>query len=241
MKGIFITGTDTGVGKTLITTLIAIGLSELGYSVTLRKPIETGCKPEGSILIPEDGMFYIKNIPSLKKEKIDDITPIRFKEPLCPLAASRIEKTQISWENIITSLKSVETSKILMVEGVGGVMVPITEGRFVYDLIIELQLPVIVVCGNRLGAINHTLLTLDFLKARKISVIGIIINHTDLADTLAHKTNPAIIAELSSGVPIIGTIPYISEISAESLKDVSKKYINYDIIQGYLQSDDITK
>ncbi|MBF0464342.1 MAG: dethiobiotin synthase [Nitrospirae bacterium] len=241
MKGFFITGTDTGVGKTLITTLLAIGLSEMGYSVTLRKPIETGCKSDGGILIPEDGSFYLTNIPSMKNENVDDITPIRFKDPLCPLAASRIENKNILWDEFITSLKNVDNSKILLIEGVGGVMVPITTDKFVYDLITELQLPVIVVCENRLGAINHTLLTLDFLKARKISVIGIIINHTSTADSLALKTNPVIIAEFSLGVPIIGTVPFISDVSSESLKKISKKYINYDIICGYLQSDNNDK
>ncbi|MBF0521081.1 MAG: dethiobiotin synthase [Nitrospirae bacterium] len=241
MNGIFITGTDTGVGKTLITTLIAIGLTEIGYRVTVRKPIETGCKLEGVLLSPEGRTLYLKYIPSMKNENIDDITPIRFKEPLCPLVASRIENKNILWDELITSLKTNDNSKVLLIEGAGGVMVPITTDKFVYDIITELQLPVIVVCENRLGAINHTLLTLDFLKARKISVIGIIINHTSTADTLALRTNPEIIAELSLGAPIIGTVPFISDISSESLKKISKKYINYDIIYGYLQNDNNDK
>ncbi|MEO5356503.1 MAG: dethiobiotin synthase [Nitrospirae bacterium YQR-1] len=232
MNGFFITGTDTGAGKTVITAIIALGLMDRSFNVTVRKPIETGCRLEQGLLIPEDGGFY-KDVLRLN-DSIDDITSVRFKEPLCPMAASEIEKKDIPLKKLITALTNVDKSTVLLVEGVGGVMAPLKKNFLIADLILELSLPVIVVAENRLGAINHTLLTIDFLKYRKINTAGIIINHTSDTDSLAHRTNPGVIAELSK-TPIIGTVPFINKKDTESLINISKKYINYDIILGFLQ------
>ncbi|MBF0564941.1 MAG: dethiobiotin synthase [Nitrospirae bacterium] len=245
MKGFFITGTDTGVGKTVVTALLGILLRNEGHRITVLKPIETGCTSRESYrenslegdLVPEDGAF-LKSVLGLDQE-LDDITPFRFSLPLAPLAISQLSGKAINVESLRSILRSainkchdaVSTvaGEILLIEGIGGLMVPITERYFVYHMIEDSGLPAILVAGNKLGAINHTLLSIEFLSKRGIKTAGIIINNASPDNNDPSKeTNPGIIERLSP-VPVIGTVPFLPSVDINSMSAISK-VLKYDII-----------
>ncbi|MFH1386200.1 MAG: dethiobiotin synthase [bacterium] len=199
MPGIFITGTDTGVGKTYVTVLLARYFEEQGLDVGVMKPISTGPKPE-------DDALYLK-----KKLKLSDqlklINPIHLKHPLAPLPASQLERKKLDLKAIFRSYQTLEKKHdLVLVEGVGGVMVPIKKDYFVIDLIKELKLPTVIVARAGLGTINHTLLTIEALKKKKIKIMGIILNGFK-GKELSEKSNASTIEEIS-GVPVLAKLAY---------------------------------
>ncbi|MEK6545130.1 MAG: dethiobiotin synthase, partial [Nitrospinota bacterium] len=208
-KGIFITGTDTGVGKTVISAGIALLLRSKGINVGIMKPIQSGGRWDTDFLIKASGV----------KDEIELVNPCYFKKPLAPLTASEIEGVQID----ITAIKNAfdelcKRHDIVIMEGIGGLLVPLTEDYFVSTLVSELNIPIIVVSHSGLGAINHTMLTTNHAKEMGIDIIGIIFNKTKKKKKgLAEKTNPSVIERLS-GVPVLGTLPYVSSINISDCK-----------------------
>jgi dethiobiotin synthetase len=244
-KGIFITGTDTGVGKTIVSAAIIRALIKKGIRVGAMKPVETGCKKsedrsENESLIPSDGMF-LKEMAEMD-DSIDLVTPIRFENPLAPMVASEMELGVQSYESGAQGLKKIfdayaELSNkydFMIVEGVGGLLVPITKLQtpnlelktyFVIDLVKDLKLPVVVVARPTLGTINHTLLTVNYSLKEGLDVIGVIINHHNPpTGDIAEKTNPDVLKELCP-VPVIGILPYIKDITLDNIEDAATRYI----------------
>ena len=208
-KGIFITGTDTGVGKTVVSAGLALSLKQKGLDVGIMKPLQSGRRDDTDFLIKTLGV----------KDEIKLINPYYFKKPLAPLTASEVEGVKIDISSIKNAFEELcKRHDIVIVEGIGGLLVPLTEDYFVSDLILELDIPVIVVSRVGLGTINHTLLTIKHAKESGIDIIGIIFNETKKRRKgLAEKTNPSIIEKLS-GVPILGNLPYIQLVSITDCK-----------------------
>ena len=210
MKGIFITGTDTNVGKTFVAAGIASALKERGINVGVMKPIHTGCKKRKGILIPEDSIRLAKSAGVT--DPLELITPYTFIEPAAPSVAAMEEKILINIDRILNAFKTLsEQHEYMIVEGIGGVLVPITRNFFVADLIKRLQMPALIVARPGLGTINHTMLTINCLKNRKIPIKGIVINYSkkgknNLIEKRCHETIEAL-----SRTPVIGVIPYMSE------------------------------
>ncbi|WP_420264021.1 dethiobiotin synthase [Candidatus Magnetominusculus dajiuhuensis] len=230
MRGFFVTGTDTGVGKTVVSALMAVLLMEKGFNVIVRKPIETGCADVNNTLIPKDGLF-LKTITG-STEDLKVITPIRFAHPLAPLAAATAENTTIDIAEIYKSFDCIDNSSVAIVEGIGGLLVPITETFFASDLIKKLNLPVILVSSNRLGTINHTLLSLEYMKNKAITVAGLVFNNTTSVRDMSVNTNIGLIRRLTA-VPIIATVPFLDTIDYNTLADVAKT-VDYGTIRGFL-------
>lgn len=243
-KGFFVTGTDTGVGKTFITAALIKTASLLGLKACGMKPIETGCKTADSkqqsavsskkrTLIPSDGTF-LKNISNVN-ESIDLITPIRFENPLAPLPASEIEGTDIDFEKIRNAYDDLSKKyDVIIVEGIGGLLVPIKKDYFVLDLAREIELPILIVSKPGLGTLNHTMLTVNYAIKESFDVAGIIINYSRPAErTLAEKTNPEVIEQISS-VPLIGIFPYLKDLSSNNIKKAAVKNLNIKILKKYL-------
>ena len=208
--GIFITGTDTGVGKTFIAGALAHGLRSDGIDVGVMKPIETGC---GSKLIPADAV-YLKKSANVN-DPLDTIVPYRFKVALAPWPASIKERKKITLKKILSAYEQLRAQHAFMiVEGVGGLLVPITKQLDVVDLILAMHLPVLLVARSGLGTLNHTRLTIEYGKHRGISFVGIILNQAKPSQgtlpfqTIADKTNPKILAR-KTDVPILGCVPYV--------------------------------
>lgn len=203
-KGFFITGTDTGIGKTVITAGLGLALQDKNYSVGVMKPIETGCNP-----YPEDALF-LKETLNLSEE-IHKICPIQMKSPLAPSIASKLDGIPISVNKIIDHYENLLMEKeIILVEGAGGLLVPISNSFFMSDLAKKLDLNIILVVGNKLGAINHALLTYHYLKFENINLSAIIINNFNNVNGIAEKTNTEVIQEIINDVPIFN-IPFIKD------------------------------
>jgi len=237
-KGFFVTGTDTGVGKTIITAALIKAAHILGFNACGMKPIETGCKREenregNNSLIPSDGTF-LREITGTG-ESIGLITPISFENPLAPLPASEIEDKPIDLDKIKTAYKELSSRyDIIIVEGIGGLLVPILRDYFVVDLARDFGLPIIVASKPGLGTINHTMLTVNYAIKEGFDVAGIIINYTRPPEnTLAENTNPEIIRRLSS-VPVIGIFPYLKDLESRTIERGVVKSLNLEIIRKYL-------
>ncbi len=218
VKGFFITGTDTGVGKTIVTASLVAALRMRGVAASAAKPIESGCThdPASGALLPADGEFL--QLASGGMESLDKITPLRFKAPLAPMVAARAEGTEVS---IDIALKAVEDLKSIystvLVEGIGGLMVPITDSYNVADMALDIGLPLIVVASPFLGTINHTLLTVAHAKSRGLKLAGVILcQHRPPENSQAEQTNPAILAELLD-IPLLGSLPHLTDTSLETL------------------------
>jgi dethiobiotin synthetase len=197
MPGLFITGTDTGVGKTYVTALLAKHFLAEGFDVGVMKPISTGPASE-------DDALYLK-----KKLQLSDplrlINPLHLKHALAPYPAAKLEKRKLDLNRILTAYQELSLRHDLMlVEGVGGVLVPITRNIMAADLIKIMGLPTIIVARAGLGTINHTLLTVEALQRRNIPILGIILNGFTGKDR-SEKTNAEMIEELS-GLPVIAQI-----------------------------------
>lgn len=212
-KGLFITGTDTGVGKTVVTAGLALLLRKRGLDVGVMKPIETGCPSRSGRRIGPDTRFLMAAAEA--HDDIDLIAPYRLKAPLAPLVAAQRERITIDLHRIIVAYRRLaERHAVMLVEGIGGLMVPIARHATVLDLIRLLKLPILIVAANRLGTLNHTLLTLQCAEQAGIMVRGIVFNQTKQRMDLSAWTNLTVLASMVK-VPVLGTVPYVKGISVE--------------------------
>lgn len=191
-KQLFITATDTGVGKTTVSAGLVKALKEMGVNVGYFKPIETGVED-----IPSD----VKLLTDITGQPIEEAVIYTFKNPLAPYPASKIENREIDIDKIIEHYNYLKDKyKFLIVEGAGGVYVPIVKGYTYVDLIKNFDIPVLLVARAKLGTINHTLLTVRALEG--VDIVGIVINGFS-GDDISENTNPEIIEEFS-GLKVVG-------------------------------------
>ena len=193
---LFLTGTDTDVGKTYVAELLVRGLRKAGRDAVGMKPICCGGREDAEALhAAADGAAAL-----------NDINPVWLRPPAAPYTAALIENRTIDLALIRETFARLRgTHESIIVEGVGGWRVPITRDWFVSDLAVEFGLPVAVVVANRLGALNHTLLTVEAIRHRGLECAGIILNHTTFGDAgpdIAVTTNRAILEDLLE-VPIL--------------------------------------
>ncbi|MBF8275318.1 MAG: bioD [Candidatus Brocadiaceae bacterium] len=207
-KGYFITGTDTGVGKTLVAGGLAALCGKRGLDVGVMKPVATGCGYVDGTLVSEDAVF-LKNAAGTADE-YEIINPIRFEQPLAPTAAARLNNTTIDLAKVHAAYATLhKRHNFLIVEGVGGLLVPLGDRYFVADLIGDMGLPLIVVCRPTLGTINHTLLTIASACERKLKIAGIIINESSVGcNETVKRTNREELARFT-GIPVLGDVPFL--------------------------------
>ncbi len=207
MKSVLITGTDTGVGKTIVCRHLAAYMQSKGVNVITQKWVQTGCDCADDI---KDHM--LKPLPAWGEvQDIDDLrTPYRLKLPASPHFAASLEEVEID-------IKIIEESHALLckhfdlvlVEGSGGVLVPLTEKILLADLAVRLKMTVVLVVSNKLGCINHALLSIEALRLRGIPILGLIFNRMDEnGDEKILRENVRIIS-LIAGVPVIGEMPFL--------------------------------
>jgi len=208
MQGIFVTATDTGAGKTVITGLLARFLREKGFSVITQKWIQTGYT---GFLSSDIGLHCKIQDLKIKDVQVDlrYMSPYVFKKvPSSPHLASKIENKSISQAKIIKSFKILKNKfDFVIVEGIGGVLVPFSRKNLVIDIAKKLDLGVLIVAQNKLGAINHTLLTMEALKSRGLKVLGIVFNNARNVPSFILKDNPAIVKILTKD-KIFGILPW---------------------------------
>ncbi|RJP22972.1 MAG: dethiobiotin synthase [Candidatus Omnitrophota bacterium] len=220
MNGLFITGTDTEIGKTLITALLSLGLRKHGMNCCPVKPIATGGILHHGNLISEDVLFYQKVTGIRETESI--MNPVCLKRPASPHFAASLEARSIHPPEIIRFLRGLARSyEALLVEGIGGWLVPITEEYSVADFASELGLPVILVSANKLGTLNHTLLTLESMRTRGIEPAGVFFSKpTPLIESDMDANNIETIQTIGH-VEILGSVPYLdSRLFEESSREI---------------------
>lgn len=207
-KGIFITGTDTGVGKTFVAAGLIKAIRGKGINVCPMKPVETGCRIKKGRLVPADAVKLLK--ASGIEESLEAVNPYRFRQPLAPAVAAENEGIVIKRSNIISAYKRLSKSyDFIVIEGAGGIMTPVYKEYLCLDMIKNFALSVIIVSRPGLGTINHSLLTIEAARSRGVNVHGLIINHAaDKGKDLSEKSNPEIIESIGR-VPILGIIPYL--------------------------------
>jgi len=209
MKAYFITGTDTGVGKTLVTAAIAAALSGSGKSVGVMKPCESGCPEIDGALAPRDALLL--KAMSGCADPLEIVCPYRLRAPLAPGVAAQLEGRVIDPSRIQALFKdSCRRHDVVLVEGAGGLLVPVTDRLLQSDLIQLLGAPLIIVGRLSLGAINHLLLTLREAERAKIEVAGFILNQTSPEQGLAEQTNPGVICSFTEA-PFLGIMPFVPE------------------------------
>jgi dethiobiotin synthetase len=233
MKGFFITGTDTGVGKTIIAGALIKVLFHLGVKTGAMKPVETGCIREGEILMPADGMF-LKQMAQMQ-ESVTQVSPCCFESPLAPLAAAELEKKSVSVVAIKKAFYHLYNNyDAVVVEGIGGLMVPLEANYFVLDLAKEIGLPLIVVTKPGLGAVNQVMLTVNYALKEGLQVAGIIINYSlPPENSLAEETNPQLLKQICP-VPLIGIFPYLKNRDENVLERTAQKNLDLEVIKKYL-------
>jgi len=189
VKGIFITGTDTGVGKTYLTARLTRSLRQQGLPAIALKPVASGDRSDATTL--SEAMRGA--LP------ISKINPVHFAAPLSPYAAATLENRPFPWDLLRSHWKEMTSSHPgpFLVEGVGGWRVPMDSTRTVREWARELGLPVLIVCRATLGTLNHTLLTVDSIRATGLRIPGIIMNFYGATDDEAARTNPGILEEWS--------------------------------------------
>ena len=177
-RGLLITGTDTGVGKTFVACGLAGALRRRGLRVAPFKPAETGCEREAATggLIPADAMAL--GAATGTGASLDTICPYRFRAPVAPWVAAEQEGERIEPARLEECYRELaSTHDFVLVETAGGILVPLTKEFTYADLARALGLPVLVVIGNKLGAINHTLLTAEYLRSSRLRVVSYVLNH----------------------------------------------------------------
>ncbi|MEK7761457.1 MAG: dethiobiotin synthase [Nitrospirota bacterium] len=207
-RGVFITATDTGVGKTLVAAALVVWLKQRGIDVGVMKPIETGVSR--SAKARSDGARLRRAAGSC--DPMAEVSPYVFRLPVAPVSAARAEGTTVRIATIIRTFHALRQKHTFMaVEGVGGVYAPLTSSLNVVDLIYQLKLPAIVVGHSGLGGINHALLTLQALRQRKIPIVALVLNQRrpvlTKSDRLQEQSTITLLRRLAK-VPVVGPIAH---------------------------------
>jgi dethiobiotin synthetase len=199
INGVFVTGTDTDCGKTIVAGGIARALLHKGFNVGVMKPIATWGDPRREPggrkrWISEDALHLRQ--AAATSDSLDLINPICYKAALAPWPAARMERKNVDLERVYHAFRELsQRHDFLVVEGVGGLMVPLKRDYFVLDMIARMHLAALVVAHPDLGTINHTLLTVDALKKAGIPLAGVVINNWK-GKTRAEQTNPHVLRKI---------------------------------------------
>ena len=212
MRGCFITGTDTGVGKTVVTAGLAHWLAARRHAVGIMKPIETGWpstrpgRSDAARLLAACGL----------DAPLEKICPYRFSAPLAPYDAARQAHTTIRTAVIRRAFAALRRrNPLMLVEGAGGILVPVTKTTTMIDLMSDLELPVLVVGRSGLGGINQALLTLEALRARRIPILALMLNRTSAAVDIRSRQQERSTVRLlreRAGVPVLGPVRYLKSL-----------------------------
>lgn len=216
-SGLFVTGTDTEVGKTLITGAVARILAGQGLKVGVFKPVATGCRHSREGLVSSDAEFLAVCADS--DYPLTVINPVSYATPAAPVVAADYEKRGIDFEPIASAYRYLcEVSDVVLVEGIGGVRVPVTDDVDVLDMAVWFGLPVVVVARAGLGTINHTLLTVDAARRAGLKAAGVVLNgYSEATAGTAEVTNPQVIARYGK-VDVLSVVPYDETVSIETGK-----------------------
>jgi len=234
IRGLFVTGTDTGVGKTVITAAITAMLRAEGLNAGVWKPIQSGALL-GSGLTDAERLLKSTGI----NEPPEAVAPFTFEAPLTPMLAAKQADVTLTLKDLIAAgIPLTKRYEALFIEGAGGVAVPLNDDALIVDLISELGIPALIVARSTLGTINHTLLTASFLRHRGIPIVGVILNDVDITephDDPSVATNAKLIEQFS-GLKVLGRFPRLhTEATSETLILTVRKTIQFAPIREAFQ------
>jgi dethiobiotin synthetase len=214
MHGLFITGTDTGVGKTLVAAALVRLLRRQGRRVGVSKPVATGATLVQGRLVSEDSL----KLAEAAGVEADEVTRWTFAEPAAPPVAAKVAGQTLQLPDLIECIRDVgHDVDMLIVEGVGGLLCPITDRETVADLVDGLGLPLVIVARRSLGTLNHTLLTVEVAIQRGLAVAGVVISETTAPESLAEESNVEQLRRRLS-VPVLAVVPHQMS-SADSVEN----------------------
>jgi dethiobiotin synthetase len=225
VKAWFVTGTDTGAGKTTVTLAILAEAARLGRRTAAMKPVESGCQAlsPGSLAAPaESGCQALSSerlepadarllaLGSSVEIPLETVCPYRYQAPLAPALAARAEGNPPQLERIAECYRQVCAAgpEVVLVEGAGGLLVPLSESMLMADLAAALDLPLLIVARDSLGTINHTALTVEVARGRGLEVAGVILNGADPATPVKTARDNAAEIERITGAKVVGILAH---------------------------------
>jgi dethiobiotin synthetase len=225
VNGLFVTGTDTGVGKTVVTAGIVCALRARGHAVGVAKPVQSGALT----LDPEGDAMLLKRWTRVA-ESPGEIAPFSFAAPLAPSVAAELEGRAVDRAYVLAHVRAVaERYEAVVVEGAGGLLVPLGEDWTIADLARDLALPVLVVARAGLGTVNHSALTVRVARDAGLDPIGVILNGPTDDSTGAN----ARLIERVADVPVLGHMPQLDgELTGERLGRLVEDTIDVDVLAG---------
>jgi len=221
LKSLFIAGTDTDVGKTYIAAGLAVAFRKMGIDVGVMKPFAAG-RAEKKGYKSEDIVILSRAAKACDPEKL--VNPQFFKIPASPYTAWKTLKTKPKISTILSSFKKLtKLHDMILVEGMGGIMTPILKNYYITNLIKEMKIPAVIITRSKIGTVNHTIMTCKMCEKYKIPVKGIIINNFDDGYPI-----PELKRDLQNltGIKVLGSIPFIKNLSDASLYRIFKKNID---------------
>ncbi|CAD6524507.1 ATP-dependent dethiobiotin synthetase BioD 1 [Paraburkholderia hiiakae] len=231
---LFVTGTDTEIGKTFVSAALLRGFAHAGLRATALKPIAAGAYERDGVLHNEDADQLDAAASVLLPPEIR--TPFLLKEPAAPHIAAALEGVTLDMARIVDCYRAAcERADAIVVEGVGGFRVPLTATEDTADLAVALGLPVVLVVGMRLGCISHALLTVEAIAARGLKLAGWVANRIDPAMTFPEENIDALRERLATqyGAPLIGVVPHMRGAGA----DDAAGHLNIDALLARLRAD----
>jgi len=221
LKSLFITGTDTDVGKTYIATGLAVSFRKMGINVGVMKPFAAG-RAQKKGYKSEDIVILSRAAMACDPEKL--VNPQFFKIPASPYTAWKTLKTKPKISTILSSFKKLtKLHDMILVEGMGGIMTPILKNYYITNLIKEMKIPTVIVTRSKIGTVNHTIMTCKMCEKYKIPVKGIIINNFDDGYPILELKRDL---QNLTGIKVLGSIPFIKNMSDTSLHRIFKKNID---------------
>ena len=225
LQSLFITGTDTDVGKTYVTAGLAASFYEMGIDIGVMKPFAAGTAQKNGFK-SEDVKILSDAAHVSDPENL--INPQFFPIPASPYTAWKKLKTKPKIATVLSSFKKLsKLHDTILVEGMGGVMTPILKDYFITNLIKEMKIPTIIVTRTKVGTVNHTLMTVMMCQKYKIPIKGIIINNFDNGYPINQLTKDL---ENLTGVKVLGSVPFIKDMSNASLYKIFKKNIDMKLL-----------
>jgi dethiobiotin synthetase len=220
IRAFLVTGTDTGVGKTLVSGGLAAALARRGIDVGVMKPFATGARRKRGKLVSEDAEF-LREAAGVS-DPLDQINPVCLEPPLAPFMAARVVRKPIDLRTVGSAYRILRGAhSTLIVEGVGGLLVPLLTGFTVAHLARRWKLPLLIVTRPTLGTLNHTALSVLAARSFGLRILGLVVNQGSPAPRgLAERLNPAAL-EAETRVPILAQIPFLGSHPGSALRHVA--------------------
>ena len=235
MRALAITGTDTGVGKTTVSVALLAAARARGLRALAAKPVESGCEPApGGALVPADAIALERAATGTAPP--DDAAPAgsvyRLRAPLAPSVAAALEGRALHLEPMLRACARLASlaPDLLLVEGAGGLLVPLTDELLLADLFAALGHPLVIVARDSLGTINHTLLTVEVARRRRLELAGVILCAATAGTSDDDAARNAAEIERRGDVPVLGRLPRVTPAEPAALARAAERHLALDQI-----------